>query len=106
MTGANEVQIYTVSKDGALFRWAYMQRPSAEQLNGDVDGEDNMRWRIADRHYFMQNNAYVTCAAYHAASDILVVGFSNGIFGLYELPDFNQIHNLRSVSLASIYSGR
>jgi hypothetical protein len=25
----------------------------------------------------------------------LVVGFSSGVFGLYEMPDFNQIHTLR-----------
>jgi periodic tryptophan protein 2 len=31
------------------------------------------------------------------ASSLLTVGFSSGIFGLYELPDFNDIHTLRCV---------
>ena len=57
--------------------------------------EDSSRWRIVDRHYFMQNNARATCAQFHAASGLMVVGFSNGIFGLYELPDFNTLHTLR-----------
>lgn len=35
------------------------------------------------------------CAAYHAESNLLVAGFSNGLFGLYELPDYNTIHTLR-----------
>ena len=35
------------------------------------------------------------CAAYHAESNLLVTGFSNGLFGLYELPDYNMIHTLR-----------
>ena len=55
------------------------------------------RWRISKRHYFLQNNAHLTCAAFHTKSNLLVAGFSNGLFGLYELPDFNQIHTLRLV---------
>lgn len=46
----------------------------------------------------MQNNAKAKCAAYHAESNLLVAGFSNGLFGLYELPDFNMIHTLRCIS--------
>jgi periodic tryptophan protein 2 len=45
----------------------------------------------------MQNDAKLNCAAFHAPSNLLVVGFSNGLFGLYELPDFNMIHMLRYV---------
>ena len=92
-------QIYTISQDGTLFRWSYSQRPDA---NGDVDtGQDDARplqWRVVQRHYFMQNNAKVRCAAFHAESNLLVAGFSNGLFGLYELPDFNMIHTLRCSS--------
>ena len=60
-----------------------------------MTNDDDSRWRIVKRDYFLQNNAKVNCATYHAASDLIVVGFSNGIFGLYELPDFNMIHTLR-----------
>lgn len=45
----------------------------------------------------MQNDAKVNCAAFHAPSNLLVVGFSNGLFGLYDLPEFNMIHLLRYV---------
>ena len=61
----------------------------------DKPDESTSRWRIADRHFFMQNNAKVTCATFHASTGLLVVGFSNGLFGLYELPDFNMLHTLR-----------
>ena len=54
-----------------------------------------MQWQIVQRHYFMQNRAKITCAAFHSDSNLLVVGFSSGTFGLYELPDFNQVHTLR-----------
>ena len=92
---SNQEQIFTLSQDGALFQWSYTQKP---QANGDIDdfanGEDTSQWRIFQRHYFMQNHAKVKCAAYHAESNLLVAGFSNGLFGLYELPEFNMIHTL------------
>ena len=92
--------IYTVSKDGAVFDWQYTRHPNAPPPpdDDDEDMEDaddsDMRWRIVRRHYFMQNNASVRCASFHADSNLLVAGFSNGIFGLYEMPDFNMIHTL------------
>lgn len=60
-----------------------------------TDADSSLRWRIMQKHFFMQNNAKMKCAAYHAESNLLVTGFSNGLFGLYELPEFNMIHTLR-----------
>ena len=92
---SNQEKILTISQDGALFEWNYTQKP---QIDGGIDdledAEDTSQWRIIQRHYFMQNHAKVKCAAYHAESNLLVAGFSNGLFGLYELPDFNIIHTL------------
>ncbi|ORX97444.1 WD40-repeat-containing domain protein [Clohesyomyces aquaticus] len=84
--------IYTVSKDGALFVWKYVLRPDAPP--DATDNDENWQWRIADRHYFVQSNAHVTCAAFHPESKLLVAGFSNGIFTIHELPEFSQIQNL------------
>ncbi|KAF2970854.1 hypothetical protein GQX73_g2718 [Xylaria multiplex] len=90
--------IYTVSKDGAVFVWEYTRHPDAPAPDEDEEMEgvsdDGMRWRIVQRHYFMQKNAHVKCAAFHPDTNLLVTGFSNGIFGLYEMPDFNPIHTL------------
>lgn len=74
-----------------------MQKPAAEEQNVVQEGQDdeNMQWRIIKRDYFMQASTKVTCAAFHAQSNLLVVGFSSGVFGLYDLPEFNQIHTLR-----------
>ncbi|KAI5286470.1 hypothetical protein KEM52_001987, partial [Ascosphaera acerosa] len=49
----------------------------------------------------MQADAKVTCAALHSPTNLLVVGFSSGLFALYELPDFTQIHAL-SISQSHI----
>ncbi|KAL2118407.1 hypothetical protein VTJ04DRAFT_8067 [Mycothermus thermophilus] len=84
--------IYTASKDGAVFEWQYTTKPGQDE--DDMVDEEDMRWRIVNRHYFMQNAATLRCATFHPQSNLLVAGFSNGIFGLYEMPDFNQIHTL------------
>ncbi|KAL8781050.1 MAG: hypothetical protein Q9194_000556 [Teloschistes cf. exilis] len=98
----NQELMYTVSQDGALFQWHYAPLSNQSQLENDaVEDATPMGWRIAQRHYFMQSNAKILCAAYHASSNLLVAGFSNGLFGLYELPDFNMIHTL-SVSQQGI----
>jgi len=91
--------IYTISKDGAVFQWAYLRNPNAPEPEEEeemevTDDDSHTRWRITERHYFLQNNSKVNCAAYHADSNLLVAGFSNGVFGLYEMPEFNMIHTL------------
>ncbi|KAM7208758.1 WD40-repeat-containing domain protein [Naviculisporaceae sp. PSN 640] len=83
--------IYTVSKDGAVFTWQYTTKPGRDD---EMVDEDDMQWSIVNRHYFMQNEATLRCADFHPESNLLVAGFSNGTFGLYEMPDFNQIHTL------------
>lgn len=57
---------------------------------------DLPRWSLSreDKHYFLQDHAKVICATFHSPTEVLVVGFSNGTFGLYELPSFSNIHTL------------
>ncbi|RPA76851.1 WD40 repeat-like protein [Ascobolus immersus RN42] len=91
--------IYTVSKDGALFAWRYKKLRRKDAMDEDSDSEDDsdmaaMRWQVDEKHYFNQHSARVKCATFHPDSNLLIVGFSNGVFGLYELPDFNMIHTL------------
>ncbi|OAA41843.1 Periodic tryptophan protein 2 [Beauveria brongniartii RCEF 3172] len=93
---ANQEIIYTVSKDGAVFDWRYA-KPLDRVKDDDDDMEDDdsdMHWRIVQKHFFMQGSAHVRCASFHPESNLLVAGFSNGLFGLYEMPDFNNIHKL------------
>ncbi|KAE8150192.1 WD40-repeat-containing domain protein, partial [Aspergillus avenaceus] len=94
---ADQESIYTVSQDGALFRWEYVTKKDPESME-DIS---EARWRIVKKDFFMQNDAKVNCAAFHAATNLLIVGFSNGLFGLYDLPEFNMIH-LLSVSQSNI----
>ncbi|KAI9731884.1 MAG: hypothetical protein M1834_004335 [Cirrosporium novae-zelandiae] len=96
----DQEKIITISQDGALFQWAYMVKSVPEGEDVSMEGSDEC-WRIASKHFFMQGAAKVKCAVYHANTELLVVGFSNGLFKLYELPDFNEIHSL-SISQSDI----
>jgi periodic tryptophan protein 2 len=95
---ADQETIYTISKDGALFQWRYL--PSLEADPEDIAADDE-RWRIAERNYFFQDQAHLTTASFHASSNLLVTGFSNGVFMLHELPGFSEIHKL-SISASNI----
>ena len=54
----------------------------------------NATWTVQSRHYFHQEGASVTAASYCPQAQLLVVGFSSGIFGLYEMPTVSNIHTL------------
>ncbi|EPS37707.1 hypothetical protein H072_8584 [Dactylellina haptotyla CBS 200.50] len=94
---ADQETLYSVSKDGAVFTWKYTG-PKKNEIEFEDDRSDAVtsqeRWRIVKKNFFMQGAATVKCATYHTTSDLLVVGFSSGIFSLYEMPDFNMIHTL------------
>lgn len=94
---ANQESVYTVSQDGALFRWEFTARSQSNGMDDEMLDVNDERWRIVQREFFLQN-AKLKCASFHAASNLLTVGFSNGLFCLYELPSFTNIHML---SLAS-----
>jgi periodic tryptophan protein 2 len=114
------IQIYTVSRDGAIFTWKSKTPETASDSDSDAsevltstsEGHleagvaneiANTRWGIHKRHYFNQTNARVVCTTYHSSSNLLVVGFSTGIFGIWEMPGFTNIHTL-SISQEKISS--
>ena len=42
-------------------------------------------WRLGAKHFFNQRGAQVTAIDFHKETGMLVVGFSNGIFDLFEV---------------------
>ncbi|KIW80018.1 hypothetical protein Z517_06633 [Fonsecaea pedrosoi CBS 271.37] len=92
---ADQESIFTISEDGALFRWEYM---ASQQADSDESIEPiDERWRIVQRDYFMQN-AKLKCASYHPSTNLLTACFDNGLFSLYETPSFSNIHSLSMAS--------
>ncbi|CAG8653350.1 7311_t:CDS:2, partial [Ambispora leptoticha] len=104
--------LYTVSKDGSLFIREFKTDYKNDDDDMDIDKEQDddsikkpkmKRWLIIQRHYFNQDGAKVECSFYHLESKLLVVGFSSGTFGIWEMPEFNNIHTL-SISQKKINS--
>ncbi|GAA6002410.1 hypothetical protein JCM10207_001106 [Rhodosporidiobolus poonsookiae] len=111
--------IYTVSRDGAVFTWGKKEEEDEDDEDSDEEqlplgaipstsnGPDNTipqtRWGVKQRNYFMQTGAKIISTTFHAPSNLLIVGFSNGVFGLWEMPSFTNIHTL-SVSQEKITS--
>ncbi|KAF4607257.1 hypothetical protein EYR38_001318 [Pleurotus pulmonarius] len=100
---ADGSSIYTVSRDGAVFTWKAKQESDSEDDDEPSTSIPNTRWGVHKRNYFRQPGTKVVCATFHPASSLLVVGFSTGIFGLWEMPDFSNIHTL-SISQEKISS--
>jgi periodic tryptophan protein 2 len=131
LAGQPPVVLYTVSKDGALFGWSLSgqhTQPAAAaaaaaadddsdaEEAGDADaGKEQQQqqqqlpslaqgtWGLSCKHYFMQRGARLSAVDYHKPSGVLVVGFSNGLFELYQLPEFQVLQTL-SVSHERISS--
>ncbi|POY71835.1 hypothetical protein BMF94_5196 [Rhodotorula taiwanensis] len=114
--------IYTVARDGAVFTWARKEDEDEDEDDSEDEerlplgagplaststGPDNTiahtRWGIQQRHYFMRVGTRVVSTTWHAASNLLIVGFSDGVFGLWEMPSFTNVHTL-SVSQEKITS--
>ncbi|KAL8890897.1 MAG: hypothetical protein Q9215_001974 [Flavoplaca cf. flavocitrina] len=82
-------------KEAVLGAWfSQDQELACSDAHIGVDEFLPMGWRIAQRHFLTQLGARLSSVAYHALSKLLVASFSNGLFGLYELPGFNMIHTL------------
>lgn len=98
--------IYTISRDGALNQYEYIKIPGensdSDSESSDSEGDEEndeekdskMQWTITSKNFFHLEGTRVKCADFHAPSNILVVGFTNGEFRLYELPEFNLIQQL------------
>lgn len=61
------------------------------------------RWGISERHYFNLANTRVVCTTFHRPTSLLVIGFSTGVFGLWEMPHFTNVYTL-SISQEKISS--
>jgi periodic tryptophan protein 2 len=64
---------------------------NTDQAHAIVKG----RWTNTSRHYLnTSSDKTVVSTSYSSKHSLLVVGFSNGLFGLYELPSMSNIHTL------------
>lgn len=114
--------IYTIGRDGAVYTWNAKAKdedsdaeeddvemtpqeplPSTSSLDHPVNKVVNRRWGVTKKDFCNQPNSKVVSVTYHSPSSLLIVGFSNGVFGLWEMPSFNPVHTL-SISQEKITS--
>jgi WD domain, G-beta repeat len=60
-------------------------------------------WTLSAKHLLRTNRTKVVTATVHAASGLLVLGLSSGVFSLFTMPDGQQVHSL-SVSSHQIHA--
>ena len=125
-------EIYTVAVDGGVFVWEFQvderkllkdDKKEKDELDDNEDEEDEKglmykkhkkkqkliktvkgsKWVLRNREFLWDPHTRVSSVNFQAESSLLVVGFDNGVFGLYEMPECTNIHRL-SVSNQCITS--
>ncbi|XP_057725942.1 periodic tryptophan protein 2 [Arachis stenosperma] len=79
-----------------------------KECDGEIDDEEEYlcrgKWELLRKDFLGQAPEKVTACDYHRGLDTLVIGYSNGVFGLYQMPDFVCLH-LLSISREKITTG-
>uniref|UniRef100_A0A803LN58 Small-subunit processome Utp12 domain-containing protein n=1 Tax=Chenopodium quinoa TaxID=63459 RepID=A0A803LN58_CHEQI len=89
-----------IGGDGVIAVVDVKKRKEFDEKEGDFGDEGSefllhkLKWELLKKDYFMQAPAKVTACDYHQGIDMVVVGYSSGVFGLYQMPDFVCIHQL------------
>lgn len=79
-----------------------LQKSDAEKLKlVSKTGQRKGAWQLVERQLIRDNQGDVSCTAFNKSTGILVLGFANGVFGLYEMPGCTNIHRL-SVSNSAL----
>jgi periodic tryptophan protein 2 len=103
--GAEPTCVHTVSSDGAVFTWKWAPLDALEEIEGAAPAPPpppasplvGGSWSLSSRHFFNQEGSSVVCASLSSpssSSSLLAVGFSTGVFGLYDLPSCACVHTL------------
>lgn len=118
---SNSNQVITISRDGALFKWAaeekgnyssqwkqsskfFFSQRNAELTAADLFHRQSTCFDNVSKGWHPDHNAYAhTCADGSENESLVVAGFSSGVFGIYQLSSMEQLH-LLSASQESISS--
>lgn len=93
----NDLNLYSLSKNGQLMIWESNFENSDDLLknfrNCSIQYHKSKKYFLNE--YTKSNTQiFVTSSAYNHRLKLLVTGFSNGAFLLYDMPDFNLICSL------------
>jgi len=94
-------EAFTVARDGGLFTWSFDSPVEADEAE---DGQRRKgKWSLKEREFLWDPNTIVSAVDFSQQTGLMVVGFSNGVFGLYEMPGNTKLAQL-SVSNQSLTS--
>ena len=99
--GLDPNMIFTIAVDGAVFIWQFQKgaRVSSKKVKGGTDR--GSQWQLFKREFLWDPHTSVSSANFQRTASLLVVGFDNGVFGLYDMPECTNLHRL-SVSAQAI----
>ncbi|KAJ3116457.1 hypothetical protein HDU96_009620 [Phlyctochytrium bullatum] len=110
----NGRRVISVARDGSCFIWKKVEY--GDERNGAETHDDSKEirkkrrveaqgkkfydrrehtWVLENKYYFNQGHSKVSCADYNYASNLLVVGFHSGVFGIWDLAEFSNVQILR-----------
>jgi len=85
--------IYTVCRNGVLIIWKWI-------WEGDVSEDAPLsitcgQWVRHSKHFLQKDQAKIHSVAMHPnRTDLMVVGFSNGVFSIFEMPTATHVQSL------------
>lgn len=100
---ADAEEAYTVASDCAVFIWKfeYGDRPKfAVEGSVGTAGEQALvstrgsTWKLHSREFLWEPHVSITSTAFNKSSNILLIGFSHGVFGVYDMPACTNLHKL------------
>lgn len=103
-------EVYTVAADCAVFVWKfeYAERKyfaGADEMLADSENKTlsfrGSTWKLASRNFLWEPHVSTSSVAFDKNSKLLLLGLSNGVFGVYEMPSCVNLHKL-SVSNFSL----
>lgn len=110
---ADEVMLDNGSATGTDVKKRKEYDGKCRVFEGEIEEDEEYlhrgKWVLLRKDGFNQASAKVTACDYHQGLDMVVVGFSNGVFGLYQMPDFICIHLLsisREKLTTAVFNGR
>ncbi|MES1911582.1 MAG: hypothetical protein MHM6MM_003994 [Cercozoa sp. M6MM] len=86
--------IFTVTFDGVVTHWRLVPDRRIQHADEGKLTPQTAYVKLHQKYYCRQSGARVVSTNFARQLGLLIVGFSNGVFGLWRLPEFEALHTL------------
>lgn len=84
----------STSSDNEFISSTYSHRNNRTVQSSSLLQRHGGKWSLAERQLLRDHHGEISCTSFNSDSSILVLGFSDGVFGLYEMPGCVNIHRI------------